>query len=502
MQRVIPIIRNKYFIYILLGFFCLFLACLSDNYDYDLYARLIVGERFISGLGVAYKDFLSYTPTHLWYDHEWGSGVVFYLFLKYLGPFGLVLLQALTMFFTAFFVIKTQRLQKHAYPVSMLFMLLFLILYSHQNPSIVRCHMFSFMFFSMTLYFLEKTRLKDSNLLWLIVPISVLWNNLHGGIVSGLGIIFIYMVCEFISRRPWKKYFYVLLLSTFLLVVNPYGIKYLDFLISANTKVRTYITEWWNVLVYRHLVYYYSLSFITLFAVFMAIYKAIVNRKVDILKLVLLLVTAYLGLIHVKLLSLPLIVIASLYYNDIINLVNKNQLKLLEIAAYIIMLFGVLYIPYTSPDVPRIKIDKFPVIETKFIKLNNIKGKIINEFGHGSYIAYKLYPDNLIYMDGRYEEVYYDWTLENFAKFELAEDNWDDVLKEYSPDILMIDKDVPVYSVLINDKDWVKIFEGPICGIFVKKENAKNDYLQPSDNLKYYQDSHFDSNGKFGRING
>ena len=207
MQRVIPIIRNKYFIYILLGFFCLFLACLSDNYDYDLYARLIVGERFISGLGVAYKDFLSYTPTHLWYDHEWGSGVVFYLFLKYLGPFGLVLLQALTMFFTAFFVIKTQRLQKHAYPVSMLFMLLFLILYSHQNPSIVRCHMFSFMFFSMTLYFLEKTRLKDSNLLWLIVPISVLWNNLHGGIVSGLGIIFIYMVCEFISRRPWKNIF-------------------------------------------------------------------------------------------------------------------------------------------------------------------------------------------------------------------------------------------------------------------------------------------------------
>ena len=500
MQRVISIIRNKYFIYILLGFFCLFLACLSDDYDYDLYARLIVGERFVSGLGVAYKDFLSYTPTHLWYDHEWGSGVVFYLFLKYIGPFGLVLLQALTMFFTAFFVIKIQRLQKHAYPVSMLFMLLFLILYSHQNPSIVRCHMFSFMFFSMTLYLLEKTRLKDSNLIWLIVPISVLWNNLHGGIVSGLGIIFIYMVCEFISHRPWRKYFYVLLLSTFLLFVNPYGIKYLDFLISANTKARTYVTEWWNVLVYRHVIYYYALSFTTLFAVFIAVYKAIINRKTDILKLVLLLVTACLGLIHVKLLSLPLIVIASLYYNDIINLINKKYLKFLEISAYIIMLFGVLYIPKTSPEVPRIKFDKFPVVETEFIKLNNLKGKIINEFAQGSYISYKLYPDNLIYMDGRYEEVYYDWTLEKLAKFELAEDNWDDILKEYPADVLMINKGVLVYSVLKNHKDWVVIFEGPVCGVFVRKENAKKDYLQPSDNLKYYQDSHFDSNGKFGRM--
>ena len=26
---------------------CLFLTCLSTNYDYDLFARLIVGERFI-----------------------------------------------------------------------------------------------------------------------------------------------------------------------------------------------------------------------------------------------------------------------------------------------------------------------------------------------------------------------------------------------------------------------------------------------------------------------
>ena len=38
----------------------------------------------------------------------------------------------------------------------------------------------------------------------------------------------------------------------------------------------------------------------------------------------------------------------------------------------------------------------------------NIKGNIITPFALGSYTSYKLYPNNLIYIDGRYEEVYYD----------------------------------------------------------------------------------------------
>ena len=58
--------------YTALAVFSIFLACLSTNYDFDLFARLIVGERFIEQGILPFKDFLSYTPTHPWYDHEWG----------------------------------------------------------------------------------------------------------------------------------------------------------------------------------------------------------------------------------------------------------------------------------------------------------------------------------------------------------------------------------------------------------------------------------------------
>ena len=201
MEKVKSIFKSKAFLYILLVLFCFLLACLCKEYDYDLFARLIVGENFVKTGSVAYQDFLSYTQTHFWFDHEWGSGVVFYLFLKVLGPIGLIILQAITMFFTIFFIIKTQKLQNPNYPISTAFIFCFLLVFSHLNPSIIRCHMFTFMFYAMTLYLLEKNRKTDSNLIWLFVPIAILWNNLHGGIASGLGMIFIYMVLEFIQRK-------------------------------------------------------------------------------------------------------------------------------------------------------------------------------------------------------------------------------------------------------------------------------------------------------------
>ena len=97
--------KKKVLLYITIFILCFLFASVSSEYDYDLFARLIVGERFIENGILPFKDFLSYTPTHAWYDHEWGSGVVFYLLLKYLGPFGFILTQALLSFGTAFFVI-------------------------------------------------------------------------------------------------------------------------------------------------------------------------------------------------------------------------------------------------------------------------------------------------------------------------------------------------------------------------------------------------------------
>ena len=252
MTKIKTFFKSKYFIYIMLFLLSLFLACSCKDYDYDLYARFIVGENFFEKGIFNYQDYLSYTPTHKWFDHEYGASLIYYLFYKYIGPFGLVIVQSLALFLTSFFVIKTQQLQKHAYPTTLTLMGLFLFLFAHQNPSLIRCHMCSFVFFALFIYILEKTRIyglkdKPTKLIYLIPLLVVIWNNLHGGVVAGIGIIGIYMLAAFIQRQAWKQYFQVLIISIPLLAINPYGFEYFGFLVSANTKARVMITEWWDV---------------------------------------------------------------------------------------------------------------------------------------------------------------------------------------------------------------------------------------------------------------
>ncbi len=521
--------KKKCLLYIVIGIFSLFLACLSTNYDYDLFARLIVGERFIEYGILPFQDFLSYTPTHPWYDHEWGSGVIFYFILKHLDAFGLFLFQALMFFLTTFFVIKTQKLQKHAYPTSIIFISLFMIIFQRLNPELIRCQLFSFLFFSIFLYILEGTRIgKFKNLIWIFPPIVIFWNNVHGGVVSGLGLIAMYFAGAILEKKPWKKYLGVLVTSGLLLIINPYGIKYLTFLFSATTKQRTYIVEWWSIFAHSHIQYYLPLSIFPIFAFICTFLK---KRKIDITKTIVLIVTLYLGIAHVKLLSLSVISAASLCYNDIISLFSKNKriLKKLEKSIYAAIIILAFSIPLFSPTAPRASLGKFPLYEIEFLKINNIKGNIVVPFGFGSYASYKLYPNNLIFMDGRYEEVYNeeefmalyyfitatpDWknikqiiyrpyldslffigniynNEMNLKNLNITTPSWKDITEKYPTDILMPHKASEMYNVLITDPNWVHIFDGRQCGIFVKKGNEKFSYFEPEYDINYYRKTMF-----------
>ena len=492
-------INKNHILYILLLILSIFLAFLSTTYDYDFFARIIVGEQFIESGILPYKDFLSYTPTHNWYDHEWGSGVVFYAILKYFKPIGLLFLQAFLIFGTSIFICKTQKLQKHAFPTSLLFMTSVLLIFAHINPNIIRCQMFSFFFFSVYLYLMEKYKYKQTNLIWLIPVLTIIWNNLHGGVVSGLGIIFIYSILAILEKKPWKNLVAMFAISCATLIINPYGIKYLNFLFSATTKNREYINEWWSFLAKSHFSYYFSASFFIITLLIILIYVSIKKHNINWTKLTICIVCSIQGLLHVKLLSLGLIATSALCYNELIIFIKKllPLMKKIEKCLYPIVISLVLILPFLSPQIPRVNLQKFPFYETEFLKINNIKGNAVVPFGYGSYITYKLYPNILVYMDGRYEEVYYDKEFLALRDFSLAEKGWKEFLKQYDTEIIMVEKYYDIYKILQQDSNWVNIFNGKLCGVFLKKDLAQKEYIKPNLDKKYYQKNIFNNMGYF-----
>ena len=109
---------KKIIFLITLFLLCIGLCCVNSYPDNDLWARLIAGGHIVENFEVLKNDFLSYTPTHTWYDHEWGASIFFYTALKYFGNDGLMFLKGILIALTMFLCYKTVELRKPSSTVS------------------------------------------------------------------------------------------------------------------------------------------------------------------------------------------------------------------------------------------------------------------------------------------------------------------------------------------------------------------------------------------------
>lgn len=502
---------RKFLFYITI-FLLIFVICLnSDKYDYDLWARLIAGMGVIDSGHVLKNDFLSYTPVHIWYDHEWGSGAIFYLFLKYLGPFSLIILESLLYFGIFAVITRVIKIREKVTPYNILFYLLPIIALEDNFNNPIRCHLFSFFLFALFIYILEQAK-KGKNLgLYFIPPLVIFWNNVHGGVVSGIGLLVMYAIGEFLNQKAFKKYIITFLVSTPLLIVNPWGLDYIKFLLSANTMARTEIVEWWGIFSKFHL---FRLKLFKVFLLGVGIIEicklvktckaanSIKNwyLKLDKTKIIVLLTTAYLAIKHLKLLPFFVITGTIYGYEDFFKLIGSvNSPKIKEKIIYPVILL-ICIIPLTTKEfsIP-VNTTEYPVKEVEFIKINNLKGNVLTNFGLGSYVSYKLYPDNLIFMDGRYEEVYYDYMVPLLKKFFLTLPGWYEIFERYPTDIMIIEKYYPIFEVLSKSKEWTRIYEGETFGVFIPSNKVQKEYKLPPEDRNYYKKTLFDTNIKFNK---
>lgn len=489
-------------------FLLIFAICTNSlHYDFDLWARLIAGMGVIDGGGVLKSDFLSYTPVHTWYDHEWGSGVIFYAFLKYLGPYSLILLESLLYFGIFFIISKIIKLRGSQSPYNIIFYIFPIIALEANFNNPIRCHLFTFLLFSLFIYILELARKGKNKPLYLIPPLIVLWNNLHGGVVAGLGLLLMYAAGELLNKKNFKKYLITFAFSVPLLLINPWGYDYIKFLLAANTMKRPDVAEWWGIFSKVHMFGLIPFKLFMLGIICIELSAIIKTRaadfvqwwsKLDKTKYILLITTLYLAITKVKLLPFFVITGTIFGYEDFYRLIEKISIpKWKNRILYAVLLSMTLFSLIIKDISIPVNFEAYPVKEIEFVKINNIKGKLLINFGLGSYAAYKLYPDNLIYMDGRYEEVYYEGMVPLLKKFYLVLPYWQEVLDKFPPDLMIIENDYPIYGVLKKSNIWSNIYEGKRFGVFVKKENVKKDYKMPSDDNKYYKDTLFDTDIKF-----
>ena len=427
------------------------------NPDYDLFARLIVGKSVIENGFILKHDFYSYAPTHLWLDHEWGASAIIYWVSTLSEFFNKSILTTLSAFKSllvfGIFAIATICVNvcnsKYS-PFNILYFALAVFASNIVFASTVRCHMFSFLLFTLFVLILELYRLHGKKWLLAILPfLMLLWGNIHGGCLSGLGLILIYAVGEFLNKKNPIPYLITLIVSSIVLFVNPYGFEYVKFLFTAGTMSREWISEWASP--FATIFYAFKFKIYFIFMILIALLKGVENKfdlkNVDMTKLLLLVSTGYLAVMHTKLLPFFVILSAIFMFDDVLSILNKiRSLSLLandkNKYVYAVILFislSALNSANISNNTISVNQKYLPYNAVEFLATNSIKGNILVDMTYGSYVGYKLYPNNKIFIDGRYEEVYFpDLLLEMKDFFRMKGNNFDKILTKYPTDIVLL----------------------------------------------------------------
>lgn len=480
-------------------------SVIFNNADWDLWARLAVGKIFFQLGHVLSQDIFAYTPTKdLWIDHEWGSGVIFYFFAHHFGDVGLLLLKITGIFTLLVLITKIVELQNTRSNAHLNIFLYFLVMVASFNGigSTVRCQLFTFILFTLWIYVLERVRRGENRLLWIIPATMLVWANLHGGFVSGIGLLVIYGIGEFLNKKPFKKYFLVMFPAILVTLINPYGVKYWDFIFQATTMPRPSIVEWAPTLLFGGLSFWkgykiiLALSFLSLIVSFVK-YRPKYS-DLDKVKYLLLAITLYLSLKHIKMQPFFVISAGCFLYHDFYGIFNilagyisskfgqagekaLNYLaKTKDIILYSFIIIAGCILIYSNPFQVRVFESTYPVGSVEFIKQNKLSGNVLTLFHWGNYVSWKLYPRCLVAIDGRYEEVYPEiihYMTLNF--FYQVNKNWYDFPKKYHTDILILEKKDKASSQILVPGFWKKVYDDKISAVFIPANKVKKSYIIP-----------------------
>ena len=514
------------FFYIALFLYISTLSILTKEVDFDFWARLIVGKTFFQTGSLMNFDFQSFGPTRQWFDHEWGSSLIFYTILDKFGEIGLFVFKILILFATYFIltrVILLRRKQKSPNVENPLttapFNIIFFMLLIQTSLSIafatLRCQLFTFLFFAIWLYVLEKARLeKTYKILWILPATMLVWSNIHGGCFTGLGLLALYIFGEFLNKKPIKPFVIALFVSLAVMFINPYGIKYVYFLFHAITLSRPNITEWQPLFSKIHLFKFFKFKLWALAMVLIGTYYLVkkylhtdgvdfkaritnLYKNLDKTKVLVLIVMFILSLKTLRLLTFFAFCACVFMYDDIYTKIfNKKMPNVLNNLKELLLYFLILVSFFFFFRMTKVEttIKTYPYVEAEFLKINNLKGNLFANFHFGSFLAYKLYPNNFIFMDGRYEETYNPKQLDRMSIIYVGQ-NWKEEFYRQHIDYAIIEKSCDIlFTRLMADKNWRLVLTSNNFGLFIRNDIKLDNPKIPTSDYEYYKKHKWETN--------
>lgn len=357
---------------------------------------------------------------------------------------------------------------------------------------LARPHIFSLLFVILTLWILDEDCRSPGRLVWVLVPMSALWCNLHGGFVCGLAILALRAAIGGLQegRAPLRRYGTLALLSSAATLLNPYG---------------------WNL--HRHIVEYLGSSWILdnvqefqsphirgentqVFAVMLLFGVALVSRafaRKQWFEGVLVLALGFAALRSARHVPLYAVASAPLMAQECEacwaavagKLSRRSATRILwelshefgrsrRIGVWTLVLGALAFflaLPRAGmPDFPE---SSFPVAavtrnSSRFVPSTL---RVLTSDQWADYLIYRFYPRQRVFFDGR-SDFYGPALGSDYQKLLSVAPGWRQALERYRFEVALLPLDWALGAVLENDPDWLLVDRDAVSVLLVRRGAA------------------------------
>jgi hypothetical protein len=485
--------------------FAILAVAISEVHSFDVFWQLQNGRYMVDTMSMIRTDLFTLMADVPRHEHTWLHSLILYGLYTIAGYGTISVLKGVVIATTAGCLVLAARRREASWAAITLVLPLFLLT---AFGWLERPQIWTFLCSALFIWWLEVYLSKPSwRILWLL-PLALFWGNVHAGSILALALVFAYLVGETGQSLIEKRFLWLVpgrlsgLLAGVLLasLANPYPALWFQTLLGSYNlgakidsagkvtgSTTAVLNVDWTPTTYQNVpLFFYALGAA-------AVIMLLGWRRLKLSDVCLL---AGLGLMgtklvrHVPFFFMGMVAILPAYLDRIVEPLRLRlpvlyrKIALLAVFCVAAGSFWFLWQPtYKVYGVfnTGLRTWHYPIEATEFVKEHKLAKNIYNTYEWGGYMAFKLFPDYLMFWDGRQN---------SSEMFKLGWDvltgkpDWEQILNKFDVNTIVIRSSSfdtgRKYSLLDRiaaHPDWYLVFNTESSMVFVKRGSVSDNWL-------------------------
>ncbi|HVX66344.1 MAG TPA: hypothetical protein VHA11_07075 [Bryobacteraceae bacterium] len=453
--------------------------------DGDTGWHIRTGEFVLATGTVPRVDLFSYSkPGAPWFAWEWLADVVYALAWRAAALKGVVLVAGLAIGLSLLLLFR--RMLWRGGNLFLALAATLLVAGASGVHYLARPHVFTLLLWTVALWLVDADRKRSTPLLWLLVPLTALWANLHAGFVALVVTLAVLALASLAERDRGRAGRYALVAGGCALasLANPYGLELHRHVLAylRSDWIRDAVDEFQSPRFRSESAFHFE---ILLFAGIAA--AALLVRRKRIGEAALVLVWAHAALMSVRHVPLFAIVAAPVVVSEATRLwsawvgegasrsvraildrlasdlaAGASRTSLLPFALVLLLAFGAVPLRWPA-DFPA---QRFP-LQLVGRNLPLLSGqRVFTSDQWSDYLIYR-FPRQRVFVDGR-SDFYGPQIGKLYLRILYGHPEWRDALERYAVEVVLAEKSWPLAHLLRTSSGWRVADEDAAAVLFAR----------------------------------